>query len=573
VNSANPVPCRPFTQANRNSPIALASAAALLVFALSAEVLGIAQQTPVNVATPVAAADASCGQCHASILRSYLATPMANASGLAVERLKTGAFEHRPSGVKYSLSFQESQLTLTYKDPNDPETAVSRKLEYFLGSGHLGLTYLYSLNGYLFESPVAYYAASQGLDMKPGLESMTEAPPALPVQAECLRCHMSGVQHSDSGTINRYSGLPFLHAGIICESCHGDTRQHLVTGGQAVVVNPSKLDARLRDSVCISCHLEGDISVERAGHSALDFKPGDPISDYLAYFVYIGEGATRRGVSEVEQLSLSRCKQTSGDAMSCMSCHDPHDTPGPGEQAAFYRKKCLACHTGAAFAAEHHAENPDCTSCHMKRTGAENIPHVAWTDHRILKYPEAPAPPNDTTASPTVAGETLVPVFSPGTTTRDLALAYYSGLLDGTFRLQQKVYEGLEAIKPELSGDKDALAALGILSEERGDYKQARELLQEVLKLDPDNLTAVSNLGTLLAKSGDLQGAISLWRPAFERNQDVAGLAKNLAQVECIAGDTAAARTTLQKTLQYNPGLRDVRQMLTRLPACTEQKH
>lgn len=547
--------------------------AALLAFALSGGVPGIAQQPPVNVVTPVGTADATCGQCHANILHSYLATPMANASGLAGDRLKTGVLEHKLSGVKYRLSLEGSQLMLSYQDPKDHETTASRKLEYFLGSGHLGLTYLYSLNGYLFESPVAYYAASQGLDMKPGLESMTEAPPALPVQAECLRCHMSAVQHSDPGTINRYTGLPFLHAGITCESCHGDTRRHLVTGGQAAVVNPSKLDARLRDSICISCHLEGDISVERAGHSALDFKPGDPISDYLAYFVYSGQGATKRGVSEVEQLSLSRCKQTSGDAMSCMSCHDPHYTPtGPREQAASYRKKCLACHTGAAFATAHHAENPDCTSCHMPRTGAENIPHVAWTDHRILKYPEAPAPPNDTTASPTAAGETLVPVISPGTTRRDLALAYYNGLLEGNFALQQKAFEGLETIKPELSGDKDALAALGILSEERGDYKQARELFQEVLKLDPDNLIAVSNLGTLLAKSGDLQGAISLWRPAFDRNEDVAGLAKNLAQVECIAGDTAAARTTLQKTLQYSPGLRDVRQMLTRLPACTTQK-
>jgi hypothetical protein len=554
--------------------MALACRAVLLAFGLTCGVLGNAQQPLVNVVTPVSAADASCGPCHAKILHSYLATPMANASGLAAERLKTGAFEHKPSGVNYSFTRQGSQLMLTYQDPKDPQIAASRKLEYFLGSGHLGLTYLYSLNGYLFESPIAYYAASQSLDMKPGLESMTQAPPALNVQAGCLRCHMSAVQHSDPGTINHYSGLPFLHAGITCESCHGDTRQHLLTGGKAVVVNPSKLSAVLRDSVCISCHLEGDVSVQRAGHSALDFKPGDPISDYLAYFVYSGQGATKRGVSEVEQLSLSRCKQTSGDAMSCMSCHDPHYTPtAPREQAAFYRKKCLACHTGAAFATAHHVENPDCTSCHMKRTGAENIPHVAWTDHRILQYPEAPdGTANSTAASPTAAGDTLVPVFSPGTTRRDVALAYYKALLEGNSAVQQKAYEGLEAIKPELSGDKDALVALGILSEERGDYKQARELFQDVLKLDLGNLIAVSNLGTLLAKSGDLQGAISLWRPAFERNEDVVGLAKNLAQVECVAGDIAAARTTLQKTLQYSPGLRDVRQMLTRLPACTTQK-
>ena len=78
---------------------------------------------------------------------------------------------------------------LTYEYPKDPETTVSRKLEYFLGSGHLGLTYLYSLNGYLFESPVAYYAASQSLDMKPRARIHDPgASGALPVQAECLRC-------------------------------------------------------------------------------------------------------------------------------------------------------------------------------------------------------------------------------------------------------------------------------------------------------------------------------------------------------------------------------------------------
>ena len=107
--------------------------AALLAFALSAGVLGIAQQTPVNGVTPVGTADASCGQCHAKILHSYLATPMANASGLAAERVKTGAFEHKLSGVKYSLSLQGSQLMLTYQDPKDPEIAASRKLEYFSG--------------------------------------------------------------------------------------------------------------------------------------------------------------------------------------------------------------------------------------------------------------------------------------------------------------------------------------------------------------------------------------------------------------------------------------------------------
>jgi tetratricopeptide (TPR) repeat protein len=249
-----------------------------------------------------------------------------------------------------------------------------------------------------------------------------------------------------------------------------------------------------------------------------------------------------------------------------MSCHDPHYTPdGAKEKIAFYRKKCLTCHTGNTFASAHHPENPDCTSCHMPRTGAENIAHVAWTDHRILKLPEALR-----TAAKSGSGDTLVPVFSAGATQRDMALAYYKSFLEGNVPMQQKAYEKLKTT--ELSGDNAALVALGVLSEGRGDLKQAQALFEDVLKRDPLNLIAISNLGTLLAKSGDLQGAISLWRPAFERNEDVVGLAKNLARVECAAGDAAAAHATLQKTLQYSPGIRDVRQLMTQLQDCSPQK-
>jgi len=489
---------------------------------------------------------------------------MANASGQALEKFQPGTLNHKASGVPYQLFIRDQQATLGIQSARNPHANQEHQLDYFLGSGHLGITYLYSLHGYLFESPVAYYAASRSYDMKPGLESITEMPPALPMQANCLRCHMSAVQQSDPGTINHYSGLPFLHAGITCEACHGDTQRHVATGGKAAVINPAKLDADRRDSVCISCHLEGDISVERPDHSAIDYKPGDSIADYLSFFVYEGKEATRRGVSEVEQLSMSKCKRTSGDKMSCASCHNPHYTPAPQERAAFYRSKCLSCHSDAAFATSHHPENPDCTSCHMPRSGAENIPHVAWTDHRIRRFPDAGAPIKDLGE-----GDTLTPIFSPHVTKRDLALAYYRAVLEGNFALQQKAYQSLDEVRGELAGDKEALNALGITNEKRGDFKQATEFFEQVLKLDPQNLTALSNLGTLRAKSGDLQGAIALWRPAFERNEDVIGLAKNLAQVQCMSGDSASARNTLEKTLQYSPGLQDVRQMLAQLPSCT----
>jgi tetratricopeptide (TPR) repeat protein len=203
----------------------------------------------------------------------------------------------------------------------------------------------------------------------------------------------------------------------------------------------------------------------------------------------------------------------------------------------------------------------------MPRNGAENIPHVAWTDHRIRKMPELGEAVEDIGE-----GDTLIPIFSPGVTKRDLALAYYSAVLDGNVALQNKAYQPLEEMKSEISDDTEALAALGVLSETRGDYKQAEDVLEQVQKLDSKNLIALLNLGVLRAKSGELQSAMALLQPAFEHNEDLAGLAKNVAEIQCTMGDAAAARMTLQKTLQYNPGLSDVEQMLARLSTCPAAK-
>ena len=99
------------------------------------------------------------------------------------------------------ISISEARRTQVYRS--------GIALSYFLGSGHLGTTYLYAINRYLFESPVAWYSASHGYDMKPGLEDMKQIPPPLSIQSSCLRCHMSAVQPTDPGTVNRYAGAAF----------------------------------------------------------------------------------------------------------------------------------------------------------------------------------------------------------------------------------------------------------------------------------------------------------------------------------------------------------------------------
>jgi Flp pilus assembly protein TadD len=375
---------------------------------------------------------------------------------------------------------------------------------------------------------------------------------------------MSSVQSSEPGTMNRYQGLPFLHGGITCESCHGESNQHLATQGKAKILNPASLNADLRDSICISCHLEGDVSIERAGQSALNYRPGEPISRYLAYYVRTGANLTDRAVSEVEQLSQSTCKRMSGDRMSCMNCHDPHYTPDASQRVAFYRAKCLACHNQPQFAKTHHPDNNDCTSCHMPRTGARNVLHVAWTDHRIRKLPEATV----SAAQSADQGE-LTAIFSPGTTQRDDAMANYQALLEGDRSREPVAWDQLNAQRSGLTNDVAALDALGNLSAERGEQDQAEKAFRKVLELAPSDLTALSNLGTLLAKEGKLKEGAALLNKAFDRNQDIPGLAMNLARVQCMAGDGQAARTTLTTALVYCPNVEDMRRLLTQMGNCS----
>lgn len=524
--------------------------------------------------TPVRAADQKCAQCHAEIYHRYLSTPMANASGAAIDKLHAGAFLHKASGAQYQVAITGGAADLSYLDSAQPAHVDRRTLSYFLGSGHLGTTYLYSIGDYLFESPIAWYAASNSYDMKPGLAEMRQLPPPLPMQSSCLRCHMSAVQPSDPGTMNRFSGPAFLHGGITCEACHGDSAEHVASHGKAAIVNPAHLDADRRDSVCISCHLEGDVSVERAGHSALNYKPGEPISNYLAFYVRTGASLTARGVSEVEQLSQSVCKRTSGDKMSCTSCHDPHFTPASDQRVAFYRGKCLACHAEPGFATAHHPENQDCTGCHMPRTGAANILHVAWTDHRILRVPTTPKPDaaRPGAARPGTATQDnvhLEPIFSPSANQRDLALASYQLLLEGDRAFEPDAYNQLKAQLGSISSDAPALDAWGNLCAERGDGQAAEQAFRRVLELQPNDLTALSNLGILLAKQGKLKEAIPLLERAFARNEDVPGLAMNLARIECMAGDGAAGQKTLNTALIYAPGLDDLRKLLPQMTACS----
>lgn len=503
-----------------------------------------------------------CASCHRSIFDTYSKTPMANASGPAIQQLISGEFFHKKSGVKYRVYQQNGKAWLGFERQNDPSVKGKRELLYFIGSNRVGRSYLFQTDGFLFETPINWYAQKQIWDMAPAYQDAREMPLNLPAVSDCLTCHASGMRQLAENTENRYGTPPLLHGGITCQRCHGDDVSH--ANGKGRSVNPVDLPPERRDSVCMQCHLEGTVAIPLRGEHLKDFRPGADIENYMRYFVLQAGTRQPETLSQVEALARSVCKQKSGDKMSCMSCHDPHSTPSAAERVAFYRGKCLTCH-GEAFGEKHHANQPDCMSCHMPFKMGTTVAHTQATDHRILRIPPTQLQFEEASQRPETPK--LVPFpDTPETrnSPRELALAWQSLAESGMTDAER---EATRLLRKEAarSDDPDLLAALAYLEQKSGDQKEAEELYERSLRKDPFRADAAMNLGVIEARKGNLAEAVKLWQPAFERAPYRSAIGMNLASAFCAARQYKEARDYVLRVLEFNPDLGPAKKMLSHL--------
>jgi tetratricopeptide repeat protein/doubled CXXCH motif protein/cytochrome c554/c'-like protein len=506
--------------------------------------------------------DQACARCHAAIYDSYQRTSMAQASGPAIDGLIPAEFTHKASGVHYRIYSDDERAWLSYERQGDPQVRGKRELLYYIGSGRRGRSYLFETGAFLFESPINWYTDRRTWDMAPAYQSAREIPLNLPAYTSCLHCHVGGMQPPLAGTENRYPQPPFTHGGISCERCHGPGTAHI---GGGAIINPAKLAPARRDEICMQCHLEGKVAIERPGRHVYEFRPGDSLADFIRYFVLVGGSSDSLGaVSQVEALAQSECKKKSGDAMSCTSCHDPHRTPTSEERVSYYREKCLVCH-GAAFGAKHHADHPDCTACHMPASLSIDIAHTEVTDHRISAHPQiATRLLEDAENHPSVPR--LVP-FPPSQSVdpRDLALAWQSLAESGMSAAEHPAQEALGFAIKQAPDDPALLSALAYSAQKRKATGQARDLYEKALKIDPTSIDAAVNLGVIEAQAERLPAALRLWQDAFERAPDRSSIGMNIARAHCATGNLAAAKTTVVRVLEFNPDFGPAKEMLRQL--------
>jgi hypothetical protein len=469
---------------------------------------------------------------------------------------------------------RESRLDLHGKEIDAREAEI----QYSLGSGTRGRSYLINLDGELFLSPIAWYSQAKRWDLAPGYAQM-QAHFERPVTTECLFCHCNRVEPT-AHAVNRYQEPIFRGHAIGCERCHGPGAIHAREqtegheGPIPSIVQPRKLSPALRDAVCEQCHLHGIIRVTRHGHGEFDYRPGLPLHEFIAVFIMARDNSfDNRAVSQVEQMGMSKCYVQSNGKMGCISCHDPHGLPPPEEKVTFYRGRCLVCHgkdgsdCSLPAPARRERNQDNCVACHMPRFATVDIAHTAVTDHRILAQPEkprrtssaAPLPPWQSPLAPFHQNQ-LPQGRSLG---RELGLALTQvGLTEGQPGAFQLALPRLEESLRDRSDDIPTLRAQGMMMATAGRAAEALRIFQRILELAPEHEEALAWTASLTERLGSLERAEDYWRHVLKVNPHFSNYHMGLARLLFIRDKWIEASQEAKTALQLDPLRLDARKLL-----------
>jgi len=454
---------------------------------------------------PHAAGAHPCASCHPKEVAGYARSGMARSLRRVADEAE-GSFQDAAAGTRFTI---RSGRGGTFQRRERGGEAFDYPVAYAIGSGNHAYGYLVAAGGYLFQSPVCYYTNRKAYGLAPGYERLPDPDFTRPVAEECVLCHSGGALHV-AGSVNRYSQPIFTEEAISCDRCHGPAEEHLRHPVPGSIVNPAKLPAAARDSVCEQCHLAGVTRILNPGKDFADFRPGMRLEEIFTVYVRGSSAAGGRPfkvISHAEQLAQSACARNSQGKLWCGSCHDPH--PATPDTSKSYAAVCQSCHARQLAAA--HPSGADCVSCHMPKRPAEDGGHTVFTDHRISRRPgqaESDAPSDEI-----VAWRDPDPQFRA----RNLALAHVNAGIAARSPAQiVRGYRMLTEVQQNAHDDVGVLKGIGRALLLGKQPREALRAFQRVLELTPDDAGAEEDTGVAYLESGDVERAASRLEHALQ---------------------------------------------------------
>ena len=526
----------------------------------------------------------ACAECHGDINQSFMKTDMSRAMSLPSKLKELPGLDH-PVTVKHPKANRYYQVYRRGADFFQSEYELDadgkevfrdeQKISYIMGSGANGFTCLVRRGDYLFEAPLSYYSRTKEWNLSPGYES-TDLSFSRPIEGDCIFCHSGRPQPAEERG-GKFKSPPFLELSIGCEICHGPGALHVKERRMAAplrgnidrsIVNPSKLPGWLADNICMYCHQGLDARALMPGKGYADFRPGTPLADTLAIFVL----PIRRGGPPGDPLlqhfvpkTLSQCYVKSGGRLLCITCHDPHQQPAAREVPAYYRSKCLTCHTEKSCTLPLRArlaKTPpnDCAGCHMAKQSVQQISHSSLTDHRILARAGEPLPEiayhMTTPEFPDLVYIDAIPQAAPAPIPPLTLFRAYSQLVQLNSEYAAGFDSALDSLAKAGSDDPAVLTVMG-LKLMSADVPRAQATAAEYFaralaagSTDPQNFEL---LATFQVQSGKTQDAIATIQHGLQANPYSPRLYRVFAALYVAVNAHDDARKTMKKDLELFP--------------------
>ena len=199
------------------------------------------------------------------------------------------------------------------------------RLQFALGSGKTGMTYVTTQDSDVFEMRASYFPHQGRWKTTPGQTKLPLTAPGVEHTGEearaCIQCHVTTLPPDSNVPEKRFFGVG-------CEACHGTGSAHIAAmqNGKAANIQMERIgtwDAKRINDLCGKCHRNAQVA-----RIAPDASPDLSVTSRFQPYA----------------LMLSRCFKESKNTLSCNTCHTPHQNTS--HDMSRYEAACLSCHGG-----------------------------------------------------------------------------------------------------------------------------------------------------------------------------------------------------------------------------------